>query len=117
MDEQDQKQEDLGNGGQFFFFFSLKHRCDSEYACVHAQSLQLCPTLCVPMDCRPSASSVPWDSPGKKTGVGCHALLQGTFPTQGLNHVYCVSCIAGGFFTTEPPEKPVIWSILEDNIV
>ena len=27
----------------------------------------------------------PWDSPGKNTGVGCHALLQGTFPTQGLN--------------------------------
>ena len=27
----------------------------------------------------------PWDSPGKTTGVGGHALLQGTFPTQGLN--------------------------------
>ena len=26
-----------------------------------------------------------WDSPGKNTGVGCHALLQGIFPTQGLN--------------------------------
>ena len=25
------------------------------------------------------------DSPGKYTGVGCHALLQGSFPTQGLN--------------------------------
>ena len=23
----------------------------------------------------------PWDSPGKNTGVGCHALLQGIFPT------------------------------------
>ena len=27
----------------------------------------------------------PWDSLGKSTGVGCHALLQGIFPTQGLN--------------------------------
>ena len=27
----------------------------------------------------------PWDSPGKNTGVGCQALLQGIFPTQGLN--------------------------------
>ena len=27
----------------------------------------------------------PWDSPGKKTGVGCHALLQGIFLIQGLN--------------------------------
>uniref|UniRef100_A0AAA9TT95 MICOS complex subunit n=1 Tax=Bos taurus TaxID=9913 RepID=A0AAA9TT95_BOVIN len=26
-----------------------------------------------------------WDSPGKNTGVGCHALLQGIFPTQGWN--------------------------------
>ena len=25
----------------------------------------------------------PWDSPGKNTGAGCHALLQGIFPTQG----------------------------------
>ena len=26
-----------------------------------------------------------WDSPGKNTGVGCHAFLRGIFPTQGLN--------------------------------
>ena len=26
-----------------------------------------------------------WDSPGKTIGVGCHALLQGVFPAQGLN--------------------------------
>ena len=27
----------------------------------------------------------PWDSPGKNTGVGCHFILQGIFPTQGSN--------------------------------
>ena len=27
----------------------------------------------------------PWDSSGKNTGVGCHFLLQGIFPTQGSN--------------------------------
>ena len=27
----------------------------------------------------------PWDSPGNSTGVGCHFLLQGIFPTQGSN--------------------------------
>ena len=27
----------------------------------------------------------PWNSPDKNTGVGCHALLQGVFLTQGLN--------------------------------
>ena len=46
-----------------------------------------------PMDCSPQGSSVHGDSPGKNTRMGCHALLQGIFPTQGSNH------IAGGFFT------------------
>ena len=27
----------------------------------------------------------PWDFSAKNTGVGCHFLLQGIFPTQGLN--------------------------------
>ena len=27
----------------------------------------------------------PWDFQGKSTGVGCHFLFQGIFPTQGLN--------------------------------
>ena len=35
--------------------------------------------------CSPPSYSVHGDSPGKNTGVGCHALLQGIFPTQGLN--------------------------------
>ena len=41
----------------------------------------------------------PWDFPGKSTGVGCHFLLQGISPTQGLNPsvlhcrqtLYCLS--------------------------
>ena len=37
---------------------------------------------CNPMDPR---LLCPWASPGKNTGVGCHFLLQGIFPTQGLN--------------------------------
>jgi len=44
------------------------------------------PALCHPMDCSPPSSSVHGDSPGRNTGVGCHALfLQEIFPTQGLN--------------------------------
>ena len=35
--------------------------------------------------CSPPGSSVHGDSPAKNTGVGCHALLQGIFPTQGSN--------------------------------
>ena len=29
----------------------------------------------------------PWDFPGTSTGVGCHFLLQGVFPTHGLDHI------------------------------
>ena len=45
---------------------------------------QSCPTLCDPKDYSPQGTSVHGDSPGKNTGVGGHALLQGNFPTQGL---------------------------------
>ena len=37
------------------------------------------------MDCSPPGSSVPGDSPGKNTGVGCHAILQRIVPTRGSN--------------------------------
>ena len=32
-----------------------------------------------------SQAPLSMDSPGKNTGVGCHALLQGIFPIQGSN--------------------------------
>ena len=47
--------------------------------------LQSCPTRCDPMEFSPSGSSVREDSPGKNTGVGCHALLEGIFPARGSN--------------------------------
>ena len=50
--------------------------------CLLAQS---CPPLWDPMDCSPLGSFVHEDSPSKNTGLGCHAFLQGIFPTQGLN--------------------------------
>ena len=37
------------------------------------------------MDCSPSGPSVHGDFPGKNTGVGCHFVLQGLLPNQGLN--------------------------------
>ena len=42
-----------------------------------------CPTLCDPKGLQPARLLCPWDSPGKKTGLGCHALLQGVPLTQG----------------------------------
>ena len=44
-----------------------------------------CPTLCEPMDCNLSGSSVHGIFSGKSTGVGCHFHLQGIFLNQGSN--------------------------------
>ena len=49
----------------------------------------------------------PWDSSGKNTGVGCHALLKGIFLTQGanssiLNLLHCWQIL----YPLEPPGKP-----------
>ena len=62
--------------------------------------IQSCPTICT-IDYSLPGSSVHRDSPGKNSaaGVGCHALFQGIFPTQGSNlqllycgqFLYCLS--------------------------
>ena len=46
---------------------------------------QSCPTLCHPMACSLPGSSVHVESLGRNNGVGSHTLLQGIFPSQGLN--------------------------------
>ena len=46
---------------------------------------QSCPTLLWPHGLHSPRHLCPWDSPGKNTGVGCHALFQGLFPNQGLD--------------------------------
>ena len=38
-----------------------------------------------PHGLQPTRLLCSWDFPGKSTGVGCHFLLQGIFPTQGSN--------------------------------
>ena len=55
-----------------------------------------------PYGLEPARLLCPWYSPGKNTGVVSHSLLQGIFPTQGLN---LISCIAGRFF--------IIWASRE----
>ena len=55
--------------GVTFFFFSCWMVSDSLW----------------PHGLQPTRLLCPWDSPGKNTGVGCHAFLQGILSTQGLN--------------------------------
>ena len=51
---------------------------------MHAKLLHSCPTFCDP-GLKSTRLCCPWDSLGKNTGMGCHFLLQGIFPTQGSN--------------------------------
>ena len=67
------------------------------------------------MDYSPLGSSVHEGSPGKNAGVGCHALLQGIFPTQrwnpGLLHRKADS------LPPEPPGKPLVFLYVKNQIL
>ena len=50
----------------------------------------------------------PWDSLGKNTGVGCHALIQRIFPIQGSNpHLFCLLHWQAGSLPRVPPGEPI----------
>ena len=53
-----------------------------------------------------------WDSPGKNTGVGCHALLQGIFPIQvwnlRLSHLLRLLHFQAGSLPLVPRGKPIM---------
>ena len=76
----------------------MKVKSESEVA-------QSCPTLSDPMDCSPPGPSVPGDSPGKHTAVGCHALLQGNLPNSGVEPRS--PSLQAGSLPVEPPGKPI----------
>ena len=66
--------------------------------------------LCDPMDGSPPGSSILGDSPDKNTGVGCHALLQGIFLTQGSKpHLSRLLRWQAGSLLVVPFGKP--WSM------
>ena len=49
----------------------------------------------------------PWDFSGKNTGVGCISFSRASSRHRDQSAISCISCIAGGFFTTEPPGKSI----------
>ena len=78
-----------------------------------AKLLQSFQTLSDPHRLQPTRLLCPWDSPGKNTGVGCHALPQRTLPTQGLDP--CLLRLwrrQAGSFPLAPPGKPY-WLVIE----
>ena len=78
-----------------------------------AKSPQSCPTLCDSKDCSLPGSSIHGDFPGKNTRVGCHALVQEIFPTQGLNlHLLCLLRWDVGPLPLVQPGKPCFSGLL-----
>ena len=71
--------------------------------CVCVLVAQSCLTRCNLMDY--SLPGNPWDFPGKNTEVGCHSLLQGIFPSQGL--------MQGLLHCRQPAGKPLNTNALQ----
>ena len=73
--------------------------------CVHACSVVS--NSLWPMDCSSPGSSVHGDSPARILEWAATSYSRGSSRPRDRNHISCVSYIAGGFFTTEPLEKPL----------
>ena len=80
-----------------------------------ALSRSVVSTLGSVMGCSPPGSSVHGDSPGKNTGVGCHALLQRIFASKGSNPglphcrwiLHCLSHRGCEMYYTDVSHAPV----------
>ena len=77
------------------------------YVCLCTQSFQLCPTLCVPMDCSPPGSLVHGILQARILEWVAMPSSRGSSWPRDQTHVSCGSCLAGRFVTTEPPGKPL----------
>ena len=83
----------------------------SHLPCVHAKSLQLCPTLCDSMDCNPPGSSVHGDSLSKNTS-GLSFLSPGDLPNPGIEPVSLMSPALAGTFLRPKRAAREAWSTL-----
>ena len=72
-------------------------------AAAAAKSLQLCPTLCDPIDGSPRGSPFPGILQARILECVATSFSRGSYPARDQT---LVSCTAGGFFTSEPPGKP-----------
>ena len=93
------------------FIFKLLSYGVIYYIAADSYYIRLCAQVCL--------FGIPWTAAcqaplsmgffsGKNTGVGCHFLLQGNLPDSGIKPTSpAFSALAGGFFTTAPPGKPI----------
>ena len=87
-----------------WFLYQLSYKG----VCVQsAKLLQSCPTLCGPMNCSLPDSSVHGILQARILGWAAMLSSRGSSQPRDGTCVSCDSCAAGGFFTTEPPGKPI----------
>ena len=88
--------------------FALFHMCpDSVQKAVHAKSLELCPTLCDPMECSPPGSSIHGILQARILEWVAVPSSRGSSRCRDQTHIPCIS---GGFFTARPPGKSCLES-------
>ena len=78
------------------------------YACMHAKALQLCLTLCSPMECSLPGSSVQGILQARTLERVAMPSSRGSSRPRDRTCIFYSSCIVGRFFTAEPPGKPNI---------
>ena len=92
----------LGSCPKFQLLLFPGHRLKLPFTCMRAcEVVSVGSNSFQPYGLQPARLLCPWDFPGKNTGVGCHACLQGIFLIQGSN--LCLSylpALTGRFFTT-----------------
>ena len=74
--------------------------------CVCTGSLQLCLTLCEPMDCSPPGSSVHGILQARILEWVALPSSRGSSPLRNRTHTSCDSCLKDRFFNAELPGKP-----------
>ena len=115
---------DLGSGLCFCGLGTRPHTCDSGagllslslyiyiciYICaVHAKSLQLCPTLCDPLDYSLPGSSVHGILQARILEWVAVPSSRGSSQFRDRTRIFCGFYIAGRFLTVEPLGKPHIY--------
>ena len=93
-----------------FFFATMSGMWNFPSLCVWTVS---CVWLFVTLWIGPTGLLCPWDFPSKNTGVGCHFLLQGIFPTQGLNLCFCMPYVGRHSFPLPHLGRP--WNFLDQG--
>ena len=88
-------------------FFSLSHQGN-----LYAKSLQLCPTLCDPVDCGPPGSSIHGVLQARILVWVAMPSFRGSFQPKDWTHV---SFVAGRLFTTESLGTPKLVSYTPQN--